>query len=101
MLAGKISGCWQSCARREPTFQNGRAQFAIQPIGQGLMARPAFESELERADGFGPLKWSNRFYENGSVRCTVAAILSVLKSRAHVSSLGSGSSLSDSWEVNR
>src|SRR5580698_7993847 len=81
MLAGKISGCWQSCARREPTFQNGRAQFAIQPVGQGLMARPAFESELERANGFGHLKWSKIFYENGSVQCTTAAIRSVLKSR--------------------
>src|ERR1700729_3964019 len=46
------------------------------------MARPAFESELERTNGFGHVKWSNRFYENGSVRCTTAAIVSVLKSRS-------------------
>src|ERR1700677_3713987 len=46
------------------------------------MARPAFERELERANGFWHLKWSNKISENGSVRCTTAAILSVLKSRS-------------------
>src|ERR1700677_4717608 len=45
------------------------------------MARPAFESELERANGFWHFKWSNKISENGSVRCANDAIVSVLKSR--------------------
>ena len=52
-----------------------------EPIRQGLMAHPAFESELERANDFWHLKWSSKINENGSVRCTNAAIVSVLKSR--------------------
>src|SRR5580700_10691466 len=68
ILAGEISGRRQSGTWREPAVKNGRAQFAVQPIGQGLMARPAFKSELERADGLWHLKWSNIIRENGSVR---------------------------------
>src|SRR5580704_9397488 len=61
ILAGEISGRWQSGAWREPAVKNGRAQFAVQPIGQGLRSRTAFESEFERANGFWHLTWSNRF----------------------------------------
>ena len=68
MLAGEISGRWQSGAWREPAVKNGRAQFAVQPVGQGLMARPGFESEFEGANGLWHLEWSNRIRENGSVR---------------------------------
>ena len=44
------------------------------------MARPAFESEFERANGFWHLYWSKKIGKNGSVRCTTDVILSVLKS---------------------
>src|ERR1700734_1882384 len=46
ILTCEISGRWQSGAGREPSVQNGGAQFAIQPMTQSLMARPAFESQL-------------------------------------------------------
>src|SRR5690348_6351240 len=48
------------------------------------MARSAFESEFERANGFWHLYWSKQISENGSIRCATDAIVSVLKTERRV-----------------
>ena len=75
MLAGKISRGRQSSAGPKPPFEDGVAQFSVQPACEGLVPGAAIERELEGANGFGhgfPLGLMI-FAQNGSIQCTNAA----------------------------
>src|SRR5215467_5254034 len=51
--ARKVSRCRQSGSRRQPIFENRKAQLVVKPACQSLMLRTGAEREFIRADGLG------------------------------------------------